>query len=111
MMSLQNKLQKVGEALADVVENTYHYWRQKMSAPFLVWAEDGEDASFNASNKKGEQQIHGTADYFTKEEYDANVDAIQQCFEDMEDLGWRLNSVQYEEDTNLIHYEWEWWVI
>lgn len=111
MMSLQTKLQRVGEALADVVENTYHYWRQKMSAPFLVWAEDGEDNSFNANDRRAEQQIHGTADYFTKEEYDDAVDLIQECFEKLEDVTWRLNSVQYEDETNLIHYEWEWWAI
>lgn len=111
MMSLQSKLQRIGEALAEVVDHTYHYWRQKMSAPFLVWAEDGEDTSFNADDRKQEQKIHGTADYFTKDEFDPNVDAVQECFENMDDITWRLNSVQYEDETNLIHYEWEWWAI
>ena len=26
-------------------------------------------------------------------------------------IAWYLNSIQYEEDTGLIHYEWVWEVV
>ena len=110
MKSLQNNLKKIQEALVSVTANCYHYWRAKATPPYLIWAEDMEDNSFSAGNHKEEQQIHGTADYFTKTEYDATIDSIQTALNGIA-CGWRLNSVQYEEDTGLIHYEWEWWVI
>lgn len=110
MKSLQNNVRKIQTALLTVTTNCFHYWRAKAEPPYLIWAEDGEDVSFHSSNHKQEQQIHGTCDYFTKTEFDTTVDSIQDALNDIS-CGWRLNSVQYEEDTNLIHYEWEWWVI
>ena len=110
-MTLQNKLQRIGSGLADVVEKTYHYWRPVKNLPYCIWQEDGEDGSFDTNNKKTQQQIHGTVDYFTKEEFDPAVDAIQEYFQGLSDFGWRLLSVQYEDETNTIHFEWEWWCI
>ena len=39
-----NYLKQIGEAL-DSIEgvNAYHYWRPQMQAPYIVWAEDGEE--------------------------------------------------------------------
>ena len=109
MMSLQSKLQYVGEAFAAAVEKSYHYFRPADNWPCLVWQEDGEGDSFHAGNCKAEQAIHGTVDYFTQQEYDPAVDAIQDALEGIR-AGWSLASVQYEEDTRLIHFEWEWTV-
>lgn len=109
-MSLQSKMATIQRALVQVTPNTYHYWRASVTPPYLIWAEDGEDGSFDADNKKREQQIHGTADYFTRTEFDATVDGIQNALANIS-CGWRLRSVQYEDETGLIHYEWEWWVI
>lgn len=106
-MSFQNKLKPLGEKLALLYQYTYHYWR---SAPkgvdkYIIWAEDGENA-FEADNRKQRQGITGTIDLFTLNEYDALADNIQTLLNDYENLSWRLNSVQYEEDTKFIHYEW-----
>lgn len=109
-MTFQSKIQKIQRALTGVTENCFHYWRAKADSPYLIWAEDGEADSFEGDNHKQEQQIHGTADYFTRTEFDGAVDDIQDALNGIM-AGWRLNSVQYEEDTGLIHYEWEWWVV
>lgn len=109
-MTLQSKLQKIQRILTGVTESCFHYWRAKANPPYLIWAEDSEADSFDGDNHKREQQIHGTADYFTKTEFDPTVDEVQEALNSIM-AGWRLNSVQYEEDTGLIHYEWEWWVI
>lgn len=69
-----------------------------------------EEESFDADNRKSEQQIHGTIDYFTQTEFDAITDSIQNALDEAE-VGFRLNSVDYEDDTKLIHYEWEFWVV
>ena len=73
---------------------------------YIIWAEDGEQNSFNADNRKQRQGLSGTIDFFTLEEYDALIDDIQDALQGIENLSWTLNSVQYEEDTHFIHYEW-----
>lgn len=80
----------------------------------MVWQEDGEDNSFRANNRKQEQQLTGTVDYFTRTEFDATIDAVQDALTSMtggSPLGWQLSAVQYEEETGLIHYTWNWWVV
>ena len=107
MKTLQSKLQYVGAAFATAVTSSYHYFRPADTWPCLVWQEDGEGESFHASNHKREQTIHGTTDYYTQTEYDPAIDDIQDTLENIS-AAWSLNSVQYEEATKLIHYEWEW---
>ena len=108
----QTKLRPIGEMLAAISRYTFHYWR---SAPkgvnaYIVWAEDEEATSLDADNKKQIQGIHGTIDYFTKTEFDSTVDAIQDGLNELENVSWRLSSVQYEDETTFIHHEWEFWV-
>jgi len=108
-MTLQQKLERIGSALAELIPNTYHYWRPVKQAPYCIWAEDSEDASLNASNKKQEQAISGWIDYYTKTEFDPVVDQIQTALNSFDfPFAWRYEDVQYEEDTNLIHHSWGW---
>lgn len=106
------KIVKIKDALTSI-ENlkVYHYWRPRLQAPFCVWAEDGEGNSIHTNNHKSEQVITGTIDYFTRDEFDEMVENIQNALNTTEDVGWQLLSVQFEDETNLIHYEWEFEVI
>lgn len=106
MMS-QERLKALGEALAALTSNCYHYWRPKMRPPFIVWAEDGQDAALWANGHMAEQTLGGSVHYFTKQEYDPMIDRIPGVFDRL-GLGWALESVQFEEETELIHYEWRW---
>lgn len=108
-MSLQQKLKQLGDTFAGITQNAYHYWRPVKDVPCLIWAEDGEDGSFHSGNKKTEQRITGTVDLFTKTEFDSLCDDVQTALETL-GVTWRLESVQYEDETNLIHYEWRWGV-
>lgn len=108
-MTLQNLCKKLYEPFTELSCSVTHY-RRLSKFPYVTWAEDGEDNSFNADNKKQEQQLHGTVDLFTKEEFDSLADDIQEILNG-ENVGWRLATVQYEDETNLIHYQWEWWVV
>ena len=67
--------------------------------------EDGEGDSLHLNDKKNEQVITGTVDLFTKDEYDQLIDDIQNALSGA-DISFILNSVQYEEETEFIHYEW-----
>ena len=114
MTTITDKLLKIKEALTPVTENVYHYWRTNKRPPYLIWMEDGEENSLPLDNRKAEQQLHGTVDYFTKVEFDSTIDAIQDALNSMTGYshkGWQLSAVQYEEDTGLIHYTWDWWVV
>lgn len=108
MMSLNQKLQKIINAL-NSVDGLYvrHYKRpRKEEAPFCVWQESDEGDSLHTNNKKTEQIINGTIDYFTQQELDPQIDNIQAALDNIQTCAWRLESVQYEDDTDLIHYEW-----
>lgn len=108
-MLLQNKLSKIGDALSKTVINTYHYWRSNIEAPFLIWQEENSE-NFYANNRVSIQNIKGSVDYYTHTEYDPKIDDIQNVFSNLSGdmaFSWNLVSVQFEEDTQLIHYTWE----
>lgn len=101
------KLQIIQNALTSIPDlKVFHYFHTQIEAPYCIWAEDSEYGSLWASNHKQEQVISGTIDYFTRLEFDENIDRIQEALNSLENVGWSLNSVQFEDETNLIHYEW-----
>lgn len=109
-MTYSQKLKKVRDALLSVSGYVYHYRKPESvkTAPWIVWQEDGEGMTGAADNRRlPYQTAHGTIDLFTLTEYDETVDAIQNALDNADGIAWRLNSVQYEDETNLIHYEWE----
>ena len=85
------------------------HYRRTAKPPFIVWAEDGEDLPMSAENHKSEQQLTGVIDFYTLTEFDPIADDIQEIL-NAEPVGWSLGSVQYEDETNLIHFQWRWWL-
>ena len=103
MLSLQSKLQYIGKAFNDALPGlVFHYWRPN-NFPYCVWQEESEADSLWSDNTKTEQAISCTADYYTKTEYDTNIDLLQDVLNNISSA-WRIEAVQYEEDTKLIHY-------
>lgn len=105
-MTWTDKLKSIEAGFASLPGNVYHRWRPKMQPPFTVWQEQGENG-FEADNRKAEQGVTGSVDYFTRADMDPVIDQIQQLMTDL-GMAWTLNSIQYEDETNLIHYEWLW---
>lgn len=101
------KINKVRDALLKVSSNVWHYEAMGKTDKYIVWAEDMEGGSVHGDGKKLEQAIQGTIDYFTKEEGDPTVDRIQEALNGAS-IPFELSSVQYEEETGFIHYEWIW---
>lgn len=99
------KLIDFGSILSSVGVPVNHYYAEKKPDKYIVWAEDNQSGSLQGDNQMLEQIIQGTIDYFTKTEYDENISKIQQALNDNE-ISFRLNSVQYEDDTKFIHYEY-----
>lgn len=106
---LQSKLSQIGRSFATLTQYCYHYYRPVQNFPCLIWAESGESGSFNSDNQKAEQRIVGTMDCFTRTEFDSLLDDVQEMFQTL-GLTWRLDTVQFETETNLIHYTWSWGV-
>lgn len=101
-----NKIYRIRDALLTVSKDVYHFEALKKKDKYIVWAEDGEGNSGHADNKKN-QVIQGTIDYFTKDDADLVVEEIQEALE-LYEISYKLNSVQYEDETEYIHYEWIW---
>lgn len=98
-------LQIIKEALLSVSTDVYHFNAGKNAKlPHIVWAEDGEN-SFSANNRRNEFSTTGTIDLFTLDEYDPLSQSIPDAL-DKTPAAWYLNSIQYEQETGIIHYEW-----
>lgn len=107
MTSMSSKIYALREALLEVTDKVYHFRRpgNGVKSEYIVWAETAEDSSSWAGNHKTEQSINVAVDYFTLRELDPLVDSIQEVLNSITS-GWMLEAVQYEDETNLIHYTW-----
>ncbi|HHY28088.1 MAG TPA: hypothetical protein GX523_15335 [Desulfitobacterium dehalogenans] len=97
-------LDNIRDALLTVTENVGHYEAFKKTDQYIVWAEDG-GYSGHGDNRSTTKVVTGTIDYFTKNEGDPNVEAIQNALDSI-DIAWSMNSIQYEDKTGFLHYEW-----
>lgn len=100
-------LDTIKEALLTVSDNVGHYEALKKTPPYIVWAEDGAGDTVFANDRLQNQAITGTVDLFTRDrDGDPLMEAIPQALDGV--CAWRLNSIQYEDDTKLLHAEWAW---
>lgn len=107
MKSMKSKLTPIRDMLVGLLPNaTYHYWRKVQKKRYIIWAEDTEYKSHHSDNKKQEQQITGIIDLYTQTEYDSLADDIQDGLTNL-GVGWSLVSVNYEQETKFIHWQWE----
>lgn len=103
------RLNAIKTALLTVTNKCYHFTApQSVTGSYIVWAEDNQASSVWADGEMQNQVIEGTVDYFTKSEFDATAETIQNALNGV--CSWRLSSIQYERDTGYIHYEWVWQV-
>lgn len=104
---IQSSLRQFGIDLRQLDTQTtysvYHYWRPMMKAPFIVWAETGEADDFHADNGKAEIILSVTIDIYTQTEFDELLDKVFEYL-DGKKIPFTLDSVDFEEDTRLIHY-------
>lgn len=99
----QAYLKEFGRNLARICK-AYHYRAPENTRPgYAVWQELA-GASVGADNRHAEALYDIAVDYFTKTEFDSTIDAIEAFLQEYG--SWRLESVQFEIDTGVIHYEW-----
>lgn len=74
-----------------------------------AWGVVSIDGGFSLAgdNTHAEDALEGTIDLFTRRLGAEDFSAVKGCLQDL-DICYRLNSVQYEQETRLLHYEWVW---
>lgn len=102
-----SKIRQIEEILLTITDKVYHYEAMDSPDQYIVWAEEMEGSSVEGDDRKINQSIQGTIDYFTKSDWDENVEKIQKALKE-NCISFYLNSVQIEEDTGYQHYEWVW---
>lgn len=100
-------IEKIINAHRTVTDSVSHYEKIK-SDRYFVWAEESNEGLM-ANNSHKETAVSGTTDLFTKIEFDPWKTALEIAF-DFYGIAYSLNSVQHEEETGFIHYEWLWQV-
>ena len=105
VMTLQTRLKNLADEFKAISSVIHHYKRVETSAPFGVWCEQFETNSDFADNTKTTQGVSVQLDYYTQEEFDDVIDSLQAYLNE-NGFPWNLDSVQFEDDTNLIHYSW-----
>lgn len=91
------------------VTDAVSHFERLDSDRYFVWQEDGADGVVS-DNRHTEGAVTGATDLFTKREFDPWKEEFEESMDSI-GMAWYLNSVQYEEDTGFIHYEWVWSVI
>lgn len=100
-------LNEIKAALLQEVDRLWHYTAPaNAEVPYAVWAEDIR-TDFEADGKHAEVAWQGTVDYFTRIENDETVAEIEAALTSI-DCAWYMNSIQYEQETGVVHYEWVW---
>lgn len=97
--------EKIVAAHTSVTDQVSHLERMQTKR-YFVWQEDGEN-NLHADDAIVEKAVTGFTDLFTTVEFDPWADHIENAF-DHYGLAWSLRGVQYEEDTGIIHYTWDW---
>lgn len=97
----------IRDTLVGLSDRVYHYSAPPDTPPpYIIWMEDGAN-DFEAGNRHVEFVDQGTIDLYTLDEDDPLMQAIPAAL-NATPAAWYRNSVQYEEETKLIHYEWVW---
>lgn len=78
-------------------------WSHAPTGDYGVWAEDSANDLY-ADDIHGEHAIEGTIDYFTRDDSDTPKKTIEAVLNGK--VAYYLNSIQFEDDTGYIHYEW-----
>ena len=91
------------------VTDAVSHFERLNSDRYFVWQEDGSNGIVG-DDRHVEGAVTGTTDLFTKREFDPWKEEFEESMDSI-GMAWYLNSVQYEEDTGFIHYEWVWSVI
>lgn len=99
-------------AMADLVtaltgtgyQFAHHAWSKAPSGDYGTYSEySGED--LRADEKHVERGTEVYINYFTRDDTSTPRTMIETALNNL-NVPWYLNTIQYENDTGYIHYEW-----
>jgi len=102
---MPDKIEQLEQALALTgYEFAHHGWSRAPGTEYGTWSEESAD-DLLGNGRHIERATVVTIDLFTR---DASRTPRQKVEEQLEALGcpWRLDSINYESDTGLIHLYW-----
>lgn len=102
------RLSDVAAALLTVTSRVYRYTAiATPTFPYIVWQDEMESGSLSGDGRKIGRILEGSIDLYSKRPDDPFINAIEKALNDA-GICFRLNSIQYEQDTKIIHHEWVW---
>lgn len=97
---LVDALRALGIPLAE------YAWDSRPDSDYVVIAIDQEAGSLYADGHMENQSPQGTIDLFSANNDRETMQRIQETLNAFDGCAWYLNSVQYEQETRLLHWEW-----
>lgn len=96
---------ELGAALSATGYRFAHFaWSHAPAGDYGVYAEDEAD-DFLADGEHTENALQCAVDLFTRTEGKVPRETIEAALAAL-NAPWYLNTIQYEDDTGYIHYEW-----
>ena len=86
---------------------TFAAWSKAPSGDYGVYFYDGQEHLSADSDSGAETALSGYIDYFTRDSSLTPKNTIETALKGL-GIVWWLNSIQFEDDTGYIHYEWRW---
>lgn len=97
----------IKKILTELTDKLYLYTAPgKVKPPYVIYGVDGEE-QLKADNRISLHIDQGYIDLYTTDAKDKLIKAIPEAL-DINEISFKLNSVQFEEETGLLHYEWRW---
>lgn len=98
----------VKDALVSVLDDkVYHFQApDDIDDKYCVWMEESEGSNLSGNNSKAEYSTVGEIRYFTREEYDNNVEKIESALNNV-NISYFLLGVEFDTETGMITYIWD----
>lgn len=81
-------------------------WSVAPDDTYGVLALTGGADALGGDNRITEQSVEGTVDLYTRSKSTADAIRVQDALNSFDGCSWSLNSVQYEDETSFVHFEW-----
>lgn len=103
MLDLDTILQALNET---GIPFAAYAWHTAPAGAYGIAALDGAHAPLWADNAFGAHVVEGTVDLFVPGTGEQERHTVQRALAGIDGLAFELASVQYEDDTRLVHFEW-----
>ena len=98
----------IDELVAALTATNYpcaHFaWARAPAGDYIVYGEDGLNR-LAGDDRSAEKALVVYVDLFTRDDSETPRETVENALDGIA-VAWYLNTVQYEEDTRYIHYEW-----